>query len=137
MVPLNGPSWARSTSTWIHWWSPVASAKASTRSWVTSSHPVVPRSSPTAASSSSNVVNFRIRRPFPGSSSTLAPWLDGPMSQDAERTVSRELLARAPKVLLHDHLDGGLRPQTIIDLAPGAGHELPATDADRLREWFL
>jgi adenosine deaminase len=59
------------------------------------------------------------------------------MSQDAERTVSRELLARAPKVLLHDHLDGGLRPQTIIDLAPGAGHDLPTTDADRLREWFV
>jgi adenosine deaminase len=53
-----------------------------------------------------------------------------------ERTVSRELLARAPKVLLHDHLDGGLRPQTIIDLAPAAGHEVPAQDADKLRQWF-
>jgi adenosine deaminase len=53
-----------------------------------------------------------------------------------ERTVSRELLARAPKVLLHDHLDGGLRPQTIIDLAPDAGHEVPAQDADKLRQWF-
>ncbi len=54
----------------------------------------------------------------------------------AERTVSRELIARAPKVLLHDHLDGGLRPQTIIDLAAQAGHELPSQDADGLGRWF-
>ena len=50
--------------------------------------------------------------------------------------VSRELIARAPKVLLHDHLDGGLRPQTILDLAAEVGHELPAGDADALRRWF-
>jgi adenosine deaminase len=47
-----------------------------------------------------------------------------------------EKIRRAPKVLLHDHLDGGLRPQTIIDLAPGAGHHLPADDAESLRQWF-
>ena len=41
-----------------------------------------------------------------------------------------EQIRRAPKVLLHDHLDGGLRPQTIIDLAP-EGHVLPATEAER------
>jgi adenosine deaminase len=46
-----------------------------------------------------------------------------------------ETIRRAPKVLLHDHLDGGLRPQTIIDLAP-EGHRLPATDAESLRRWF-
>jgi adenosine deaminase len=67
------------------------------------------------------------------SRSDRAAWLDEAM---AERTVSRELLNRAPKVLLHDHLDGGLRPQTILDLAPEAGHELPAADADGLRQWF-
>ena len=49
--------------------------------------------------------------------------------------VSPEQVRAAPKVLLHDHLDGGLRPQTIIDLAP-EGHVLPATEADALREWF-
>ena len=43
---------------------------------------------------------------------------------------------RAPKVLLHDHLDGGLRPETVLDLAPGAGHELPADDAQSLARWF-
>jgi adenosine deaminase len=58
------------------------------------------------------------------------------MSQATERTVSRELVSRAPKVLLHDHLDGGLRPSTIVELAAAAGHELPATEADGLRQWF-
>ena len=46
-----------------------------------------------------------------------------------------EQIRRAPKVLLHDHLDGGLRPQTIIDLAP-EGHVLPASDAESLGRWF-
>ncbi|HET7414990.1 MAG TPA: adenosine deaminase [Arthrobacter sp.] len=41
-----------------------------------------------------------------------------------------------PKVSLHDHLDGGLRPQTIIELAEQVGHELPSTDAVALGEWF-
>ncbi|HLN79099.1 MAG TPA: adenosine deaminase [Nocardioidaceae bacterium] len=49
---------------------------------------------------------------------------------------TRDQVHRAPKVLLHDHLDGGLRPQTIIDLAPGAGHQLPADEAESLRTWF-
>jgi adenosine deaminase len=50
--------------------------------------------------------------------------------------VTSERVRRAPKVLLHDHLDGGLRPETIIDLAPGAGHTLPSEDPDGLRRWF-
>ena len=41
-----------------------------------------------------------------------------------------------PKISLHDHLDGGLRPQTIIDLAAEIGYELPTTDAVELGEWF-
>jgi adenosine deaminase len=41
-----------------------------------------------------------------------------------------------PKISLHDHLDGGLRPQTIIDLAAEIGHELPASDAEALGTWF-
>jgi adenosine deaminase len=46
-------------------------------------------------------------------------------------------IRRAPKVLLHDHLDGGLRPETIVDLARDGGYpELPSTDPDNLREWF-
>ena len=41
-----------------------------------------------------------------------------------------------PKVSLHDHLDGGLRPQTIIDLGREIGLELPAETADELGQWF-
>src|ERR1700712_2316075 len=41
-----------------------------------------------------------------------------------------------PKVSLHDHLDGGLRPQTIVELADEIGFELPARDAASLGTWF-
>lgn len=41
-----------------------------------------------------------------------------------------------PKVSLHDHLDGGLRPQTIIELASEIGLELPVTEAEPLADWF-
>jgi adenosine deaminase len=51
--------------------------------------------------------------------------------------LNAETIARAPKVLLHDHLDGGLRPQTVLELADEAGYrELPASDADSLGHWF-
>jgi len=47
-----------------------------------------------------------------------------------------ELIARAPKVLLHDHLDGGLRPTTVIELAAEHGYNsLPTTDPDDLAAW--
>ena len=42
-----------------------------------------------------------------------------------------------PKVLLHDHLDGGLRPETIIQIADEIGYQaLPTTSTSRLAEWF-
>jgi adenosine deaminase len=41
-----------------------------------------------------------------------------------------------PKALLHDHLDGGLRVGTVIELADLAGHELPASSAGELAAWF-
>ncbi len=50
--------------------------------------------------------------------------------------LSRDQVRAAPKVLLHDHLDGGLRPATILGLAAECGHELPAGDADSLATWF-
>jgi adenosine deaminase len=46
-----------------------------------------------------------------------------------------QLLA-APKALLHDHLDGGLRPATIIELADARGWVLPADDPAELQAWF-
>ncbi|HEX7739502.1 MAG TPA: adenosine deaminase [Marmoricola sp.] len=45
-------------------------------------------------------------------------------------------IQRAPKVLLHDHLDGGLRPGTVLDLAHEVGHPLPAGDVEGLARWF-
>ena len=53
--------------------------------------------------------------------------------------LTRDVVRQAPKVLLHDHLDGGLRPQTILDLAADCGHELPTGrdgDAESLGRWF-
>jgi adenosine deaminase len=48
-----------------------------------------------------------------------------------------ETVRQAPKVLLHDHLDGGLRPATVIDLAREFGYDqLPSSDADDLAAWF-
>jgi len=41
-----------------------------------------------------------------------------------------------PKISLHDHLDGGLRPQTIVELADAVGHKLPADSAVDLANWF-
>ena len=51
--------------------------------------------------------------------------------------LNAENVRRAPKVLLHDHLDGGLRPQTVLELADEVGYrELPADEADALGRWF-
>lgn len=50
--------------------------------------------------------------------------------------VDREQLRAFPKVSLHDHLDGGLRPHTMAELAGEIGHQLPATDSDDLGRWF-
>ncbi|MBA3530164.1 MAG: adenosine deaminase [Propionibacteriaceae bacterium] len=52
-------------------------------------------------------------------------------------SIDLEVLRAAPKVSLHDHLDGGLRPQTVIDLAAEIGHELPAATAEELATWFF
>src|SRR5918994_1914607 len=51
--------------------------------------------------------------------------------------ISSADIVKAPKALLHDHLDGGLRPATIIELADAVGHHLPETDPARLGEWFV
>ncbi len=47
-----------------------------------------------------------------------------------------DLIRAAPKVLLHDHLDGGLRPETVLELARDAAHTLPADDVESLARWF-
>jgi adenosine deaminase len=53
------------------------------------------------------------------------------------RVLSHDVLARAPKALLHDHLDGGLRPATVVELAREYGYaDLPTTDVGELAHWF-
>jgi adenosine deaminase len=52
-------------------------------------------------------------------------------------SLNRDVLRNLPKVLLHEHLDGVLRPQTVIDLAKEAGYSaLPTEDPQALAEWF-
>jgi adenosine deaminase len=62
------------------------------------------------------------------------------MTASETTAPTRDQVHRAPKVLLHDHLDGGLRPQTILELAGEAGHRLPDVDgeltAESLGQWF-
>lgn len=51
--------------------------------------------------------------------------------------LTLDMIGKAPKALLHDHLDGGLRPATVLDIAGQIGYEdLPATDVDELARWF-
>ncbi|HEX2982172.1 MAG TPA: adenosine deaminase [Ignavibacteriales bacterium] len=48
-----------------------------------------------------------------------------------------EIIRQAPKVLLHDHLDGGLRPETVIELADKMSYKkLPTKDPVELQKWF-
>ena len=52
--------------------------------------------------------------------------------------LTRALIERAPKVLLHDHLDGGLRPATVLELARENRYTgLPTDDPDELGRWFI
>ncbi len=60
-----------------------------------------------------------------------------PAGGTAPRIPTADQIKRAPKVLLHDHLDGGLRPETIVELAAACGYQgLPTTDPAKLGLWF-
>ena len=51
--------------------------------------------------------------------------------------LTRDLIARLPKAELHVHLDGSLRPETMVDLAHQEGIALPTYDVDELRAFML
>jgi len=51
-------------------------------------------------------------------------------------TIGIDDARRLPKVLLHDHLDGGLRVATIMELADAIGWTLPEADPEALQAWF-
>jgi adenosine deaminase len=54
-----------------------------------------------------------------------------------DKTPTSDQIKRVPKALLHDHLDGGLRPETIIELAQQIGYKkLPTDDPKKLADWF-
>ena len=59
-----------------------------------------------------------------------------PIDQHGDTDLQGLSLRGLPKVSLHDHLDGGVRPQTIIELGEEIGLEVPETDADALADWF-
>lgn len=52
-------------------------------------------------------------------------------------SLSLDAIRQVPKALLHDHLDGGLRPATVVDIAGQVGYDgLPTADPDELATWF-
>ncbi|MEU8851449.1 adenosine deaminase [Streptomyces sp. NPDC048564] len=51
--------------------------------------------------------------------------------------VDADVIRHLPKAVLHDHLDGGLRPATVVELAESVGHTLPTTDPDELAAWYF
>jgi len=60
------------------------------------------------------------------------------MTSSGAPVLPTEIFLRAPKVLLHDHLDGGIRPQTLLEIAAEVGYdELPAADPAALGAWFV
>lgn len=59
-----------------------------------------------------------------------------PIDQHGDARVQGVSLRSLPKVSLHDHLDGGVRPATVLELGQAADLDLPAEDAASLADWF-
>lgn len=77
-------------------------------------------------------------RPLEFSAVMAQPARDRRDAADTLRAPAPEVVRLMPKVLLHDHLDGGLRPATVLELARDAGYdELPERDPEELGRWFF
>ncbi len=59
-----------------------------------------------------------------------------PIDQHGDSVLQGLSIRSLPKVSLHDHLDGGVRPATIIELSDELGLDVPETDAEDLADWF-
>ena len=59
-----------------------------------------------------------------------------PIDQNGDAIIDGTSVRRLPKISLHDHLDGGVRPATIVELADAVGLDIPKSDADDLADWF-
>jgi adenosine deaminase len=57
-------------------------------------------------------------------------------SEDYRLPIDGTSITALPKISLHDHLDGGLRPSTILEIASEIGLETPADDSESLQAWF-
>src|SRR6202140_1606357 len=65
---------------------------------------------------------------------SVDPWYGNP---EAHMSLNHAVLKSLPKVLLHEHLDGVLRPETVIELAKNAGYDqLPTENPEKLAHWF-
>lgn len=61
---------------------------------------------------------------------------EAPVNESTGATIPRELLRRLPKAELHCHLDGSVRPQTLLDLAAELGIRMPRQSAAELRDYM-
>src|SRR6266545_6914719 len=137
MVPPKGPPLARSGSTWIHWWSPVASANRLTWSWVTWCQSLAPRCSPSwALRSLTSIVFAMAERYAPG-----AGWSARFEADDVARTADLEHVAgdrdlereagTAAWHALHGdvaaHLVGQVTGDVQAEPGAGLGHRLSAS----------
>src|SRR2546423_15135360 len=79
---------------------------------------------------------FRPARSFDSSLDATGVPHRKPTRAPTGSVIDRDVLRRLPKAELHCHLDGSVRPQTLLDLAREHGRSMPRHDARGLREYM-